>query len=444
MVSDGGIVNGAGSSGRRTLFLTGMFDMANYGDLLFPLIAQDRLRRFGVDVVPVAPTAAAPALVGALPAAGIGTLFDTGQPCDGIAVGGGYLIHTHPLGFIETYDAGEARNWAGAGLWMGAALAAALRSVPLLWNAPGVLHPLGRRTRPLVDAALRMADYVSVRDMGSAEILAAPDDCAPLVVPDTVAGLASMWDKASLTPDLARFLTRKGVSPGARTLALHLRLRSVAGLDLGGIAASIERLAQQHNLLPVLIAVGQSHDDAALARRVSQVLAGPHVLLDDPLGLREITAVLANAAVYVGASLHGYVAAVAYGVPGVLVARPSYRKFAGFLDHTGRHGDLVRDWEQAWPLAARHLRENCAPVFPGALMQALDAHWQRIARSLTAPRDCTGPRLTFLSQWMQAGIAVAGPGWSMAPFVAGTDATETRAQAFSARKAALAQDEPAT
>ncbi len=71
-------------------------------------------------------------------------------------------------------------------------------------------------------------------------------------------------------------------------------------------------------------------------------MTGPHVLLDDPLGLREIAAAIADAALYVGASFHGYVTAAVYDVPGVMVARPAFRKFGGFLRQTGRMQDLAR------------------------------------------------------------------------------------------------------
>lgn len=156
------------------VLLTGMFDMENYGDLLFPQIAQWRLAALGHDMIAVAPTGHATGLADAMPAMSIADMMSGTGPITGVVVGGGYIIHAHSMDFLEDYQTHGTGTWCGAGLWLGATVAAAIRDVPIAWNAPGVPHPFSMRQRSLVHAALAAASYAAVRDRGSAALLAAP------------------------------------------------------------------------------------------------------------------------------------------------------------------------------------------------------------------------------------------------------------------------------
>jgi polysaccharide pyruvyl transferase WcaK-like protein len=317
-------------------------------------------------------------------------------------------------------------------IWLGATLAGALHDVPVVWNAPGVPFPLRRSQAGAVAAAMRAADYVSLRDRGAADLIGAPDDVEVMIVPDTVTDLPRLWPRRQLEADFAGLIARKGGTADDRHVTIHLRRRSVAGVPLAGIAAEIDRFAATTGLVPILVAVGESHDDPALARAISTLITARHVLLDDPRDLREITAALAFAALYVGASLHGYVASVAYGAPAVLLARPSYRKFGGFLEHTGRAADLARDWPGAFARAVVRLDEGTV-AFPAGLSERLDAHWQRIAAIITGGGEKTNPRRALLEEArLRAGAGADGAALvralAAAPPSDGTDDTGVSAR----------------
>jgi hypothetical protein len=407
-----------------------MFDMQNYGDLLFPLIARRRLSALGYDTVPVAPTGQPTYLGDAMRSIPIAEMMSGPGEVAGILVGGGYIIHSHSMDFLEDYQTHGTGGWCGAGLWLGATVAAAIRDVPIAWNAPGVPHPIGTRQLPLVHAALRATGYAAVRDRGSVELLGSPEGAGLTIVPDTIAEIARLWPMATLAGRYRRLLARKNIEPDARLLAIHVRNRSMAGLEPEQLGRELGDFARAHGLVPMLIAVGRSHDDPAVARRLAPHVGSPLLMLDDPADLIEITAALAHSAAYIGASLHGYIVGAAYGIPGVLLGRPSYRKFAGFLEHTGRGQDLARSWDEALRIGAERVREPRAERIPASVFAALDAHWRAVGGAFGGPDCRREARAQFLRALLRAGLHSDGPAWVLLPFVA----RATRASAMLAHR----------
>lgn len=425
-----------------TVLVSGMFDMNNYGDLLFPLVARQRLAEAGFGLVPVAPVGSSADFPDALPTVDIGTMMDASrQPAAGILIGGGYIIHAHSLDFLDHYAGAGLGNWCGAGLWLGATLAAAMRDIPVAWNAPGVPHPFSARQHRLLAPALQAASYVSVRDEGSRRLLAPQEATGIAVVPDPIADLPRLWPKAQLAADYRRLLARKGVPPATRLLALHLRNRSIAGIDRAALGAALRDFAAGQGLMPMLVAVGESHDDPAVARQLAGQIGAPLLLLDDPLSLREITAALAHSALYVGASLHGYIVTAAYGVPGVLVARPRYNKFSGFLAQTGRPQDLAGDWTEALRIAAQRRPTSGESFVPFTVTMALDRHWGRIAEAFAAPGARAAQRQAFAMALLRDAVAVEGPAWAVAPFLNRRMRTETAAPGTPSAASSITQPE---
>jgi polysaccharide pyruvyl transferase WcaK-like protein len=266
----------------------------------------------------------------------------------------------------------------------------------------------------LVDAAVRAASYCSVRDQGSLELLEPPADGTVHLVPDPVAAIAHLWPLRALAAPFKGLLARKGARSDARYLALHFRNRSLAKLGALAAAAAIEAFSREQDLVPILVAVGQTHNDDVLAREIASHLTAPHILLDDATDLIEIASVFGQSSLYIGASLHGYITAAAYGVPAVLVALPSYRKFHGFLDHTGRGEDLAKDWQSAFAIA--QTRSNKPTPLPIRVLDALDEHWRQITNALSEPAHRRSERHAFLQRWLSRGIEIGGNAWPHFPY----------------------------
>lgn len=367
------------------IILTGTFDVRNYGDLLFPLIAAHRLRPFGLQIVAASPTGRDTGWRDAMPPLPLDAALFGPAVFDGVLIGGGNIIHARPVTLPDYVAAGVADR-AYPDLWLGATLAASRRQVPVAWNAPGVPYEFAPTERLAVRAALEAASYRAVRDTSSASFL----ECGPIhVVPDTALGLAAMWPYPSLEPDFRALLARSASVPPGPYVAVHVKARSLDE-PLHQLAARLRDFRATTGRTPVLIGIGQCHGDDIVAAALARELDGLCIDLSKPLGLREIAAAIAFSDAYVGASLHGYITAASYGRHGVIVGRPLLPKMQGFLSHIGRNMDEAATWAAALGLMTNRLG-LAPPIVPPFAISALELHWQAVAKALmTRPPSNAG------------------------------------------------------
>lgn len=390
--------------------------MRNFGDLLFPVLAQERLAPLGFQITAHAPTTSDPGL-GLTPPRSVSDLSDPDLELDGILIGGGYIIHTQPISALVHLQGGDATQATSdlADCWAGASLAGLVRDLPVAWNAPGVPFPFTSGQKPVIALLAQMADYFSLRDAGSARLMEVAGDHAPAIVPDPVAELSRLWHARNLKPVAAGFRARTGVNPDQPILAIHIRDRSLSGLGAERLGRMISEFCDAQGLFPILMGLGQAHDDGTTARLVAQTITVPHLVYDAPQSLTEMAAVLATARAYVGASLHGYIAATSYGVPSALVARPGYGKFAGFVEQTGWDDDLCRDWPAALTRTAGLLSGPVSRPLPDRIGDALDRHWATIAETFSNPPARSPQRNDLLRAYLQLGMQRRTLSWGTQP-----------------------------
>ncbi|RXF74461.1 polysaccharide pyruvyl transferase family protein [Hansschlegelia zhihuaiae] len=399
-------------TGRRSdaplrVHITGVSDVHNFGDALFPLIAAHRLAPHGISVTPASPTGAALSWPDALPSVPIESVLLGSEPTDGLLIGGGHIVM---CGFRDgLFEGPSGADYATAlpSLWLGASLAAALRKVPVAWNAPGVFSPLiGADLKAVANAAIRTAGYLSVRDAESRAHLGDHHERDIQVVPDTVFGVEAMWPRAQLEPVFRAMLQRKSVERPSTLLAVHFRGMALQQAALAEIAARLDDMAGAHGVVPLLVAVGPGVRDDETAREIALRMTRPHILLDDPRSLKEIVAALALSDLYVGQSLHGYVVAVAYGVPGILIGKPPARRFRGVLKQIGRPQDLFRTLPEALEAAACRLRAGAIQVAAPTTAGALDRHWASVLATFRESGEpATSERLALPRRLPLTGLA---------------------------------------
>jgi polysaccharide pyruvyl transferase WcaK-like protein len=360
----------------------GTFDVPNYGDLLFPLIAQRRLAEtLGATLVSVSPVGGPPVFQDSLPSIGFDAFAANLDEFGGILIGGGNIVRTTPT-VLSEYRIGSTPVTAYPDLWLGATALSTYRHVPVCWNAPGVPEAFGNMFAGQLQSCLDRAAYISVRDEKSREQLQAMGGSARIeVVPDTAWEVDALWTREQLAEAFARAFQSRGRQAPTTTLAFHLNDRYLFQMSTSEVAQLLDEACTRQSATAILLAMGRCHGDHELALRVGKKMKTAPLIVDQPASLCEIAACIAHSIAYVGSSMHGFITASAFGVPAVSVATRAMTKFVGLMRSTGLEGMLQEGWPGACDVLASldlaKQRELISTVRQGA-QPALDAHWAAI------------------------------------------------------------------
>jgi polysaccharide pyruvyl transferase WcaK-like protein len=362
-----------------TIAQFGTFDVGNYGDLLFPLIARWRCPEF--EWIHVSPIGGPTGFSDSASTIGFAEAMDA--RFDAVLVGGGNILSSARTRLAE-YAA--ARDTAYPSLWAGAACLASERKVPLIINAPSIMTkdptPL---ERALLKAVFESSAYAAVRDGYSARIVASATRAeGPAVVPDTAFDIDSLWPARD-----------RAAAPSPRYFVAHVNKRYMK--SEAETARALDSIAYRLEAEARLLPIGPCHGDVQLSRAVAAEMAAPRGTCEAK-SLRDMAREIAGASLYVGSSMHGMITALCYGVPCLLVLRGDtpMRKFIGALDASGCGSDMVcDDWSRVEiSLAAARVMDAEARA---RVKAGLDAHWERVRREASFGAPCRIP--SWLNHW---------------------------------------------
>lgn len=370
-----------------TVLHFGGFDVENFGDLMLPLITEARLAGAGVSVTHVSPAGSSGPWRGCRPSCSVDDAKDRQEPH--VLVGGGHLLHCDPATVAPYTRSPRLRSISYASLWIDAATKTRRSGGRLLFNAPGVPRSFPPVATPLVRWALNRADYLAVRDQGSKlRLQAAGVDTNIDVVPDTGLEMNRVWNRTTLTGAFAGVANRLRVRED-RCVVFHVK-RRYSTEEAPLLARRLLRLLDALRADGILLPLGPCHGDTTFAHEVSaHMSSGRHAVLE-PRRLLEVASCLAGAILYIGSSLHGYLGAISFGRPGLIVAseeRSGFCKFSGALELIGDSRASVTTWE-----AAEDRITSAGIPSPPDLTPCrarLDTHWARIRRELAVA--LTGP-----------------------------------------------------
>ena len=353
--------------------LVGTFDVENYGDLLFPLIAETELaERLGAVKLHLFSYGARTPDGWPFPVTSVTELPRLAAGLDGLLVGGGFLVR---------FDKGVAPGYGPppgihhpTGYWLSPALIALQHGVPVIWNAPGVDYEgLPAWADPLMKLAFSSSAYIAVRDEPSRAALARFADPDRIeVVPDTAFGLARR-SAAPPAPELER-IREAGpyiIIQGARNLGVCQRvLKRYAGLLRG------------YRLLALPIGPVNSDDTSVLDADLpglETLPSWPHPLL--------MAGLIQGAEAVIGSSFHLAITALTAGVPVFSPVNLALWKYPGLLGFEAIHPLPEEDSEPDW-FFSRLGRTSISPR-TGAAVDRLAIHWDRIASVLQGGKTCT-------------------------------------------------------
>ena len=353
--------------------IVGTFDVRNYGDLLFPPIAEAELRkRLGAVQVRAFSYHAKDTPEWPYEVTSVAALPDAGL--DALLIGGGFLIR-FDKDVAPGYLPPDASIHHPTGYWLTPALVALQRGIPVVWNAPGMhCNDVPRWAEPLLRLALGNSSYVALRDEPSRAALAQYAEAA--VVPDTAFGISRL-----LPPQPSAKLEGLWQACGIRKPYVVVQAAESAvwfGDYVRSHAPALSHL--QFVALPIGPVLG---DRSSYLPQFAALPDWP-----DPLLLAEF---VSHAEAVVGHSYHLTITALMSGVPAFTWMDLSVGKFTALRELENLHPQsTLRDSDAEWFLS-RIGRRTPPPVPP-----QVDAHWDRVADVVRE-----GPRAsTRVRRWL--------------------------------------------
>ena len=390
----------------KRIGIVGTFDVENFGDLLFPLVAGAELAKRLPGMTLVAYSyhrKAAPEWP--YDVRSLDDLARDIESLDLLIVGGGDLVR-FDKDVAPGYGPPSLASHHPTAYWLMPTLLAAIHGVPVAWNAVGVVSPLPVWGRPLVALATGGAGYLTVRDDFSHRILLTATDAVVGTVPDTVFGIGALLPDAR-SPALTHLLAEAGIDVPYVIVQPSPALAPLTE-EIGAALAQARAAGRAILELPISPALDDRPALLEPGGKMHRLAAWP-----SPLLLAEL---IVNADAIIARSLHLTIVALTRGVP---VFRPAtsdaHTKYAVVEELDG-----VGNWNEGAGLieALRNRSANGRPCDDVATrVRLLAAHWDAIA-ALTAvpgrPRPMITSRLLALAaETSERADALAGTGDEM-------------------------------
>lgn len=371
--------------------LFGTFDVENYGDLLFPLIAEAELtERLGRVTIHRFSYHARTPPDWPYQVTSVTELPRMARNLDGVLVGGGFIVR-FDKSVAPGYGPPTPEIHHPTGYWLTPALIALQHGIPLIWNAPGMdCNKIPGWSDPLMRLAFAHSSYIAVRDEPSRAALVRFVDQEPItVMPDTAFGISRLLDRRKPSVEFNRLREASGLR------GPYIVVQSVPGLDsfLSFVKKHSQRLRDFRFLaLPIGPVLGDH--EAILEKDLPELIRLPG--WPRPLLLAEV---ISEAAAVVGHSYHLAITALAFGVPVFSSADLTVGKYtalAGF--------DTVYPLPKETQTDADWFLTRVGKTKPTASALAARArlvhHWDRVAAVVDNGPTATHSAVSEFLQWL--------------------------------------------
>lgn len=298
--------------------MSGTFDIGNFGDILFPIVAKHMLSQNGDVDLKLFSYNRMDAATWCYDVCSLSDFRDVLPELDLIIIGGGHLVHFNKE-MAEGYYPPTNEIPHPLGFWWLPAVAGAWAGVPVATHGISSDPSFPAWGRPLLETFVGSVDYLTVRDLKTAERLATFGGRKATIVPDSIFSISELIDRAQPSAQFRTFRESYGLKDRYLIVQPSDRLWRRRSQVLEYAKQARER-GWSVLELPIGFGVGNKPGFYGGAHDIIEIQDWPH-----PLLLAEI---IANAEAAIGISLHLSVVASAYGIP---VIRPAYSRDSKFI-----------------------------------------------------------------------------------------------------------------
>jgi polysaccharide pyruvyl transferase WcaK-like protein len=296
----------------------GTFDVDNYGDLLFPHIAEYKLPQY--EWVHVSPTTRNTIFKDSLPI--VSCDYARTKQFNAFVIGGGNILHLMPnkrTVYINKI------GFSYADLWIGAAKMAMEQKKPYIFNAPGISKKIVHYFhKKIALSVFKNSNYIALRERFSVEISEgiskskSNPEFSTHIIPDTAFDIDRMWPIDTIKP--SKYIT--------------VNLNGRYHKPVSTTANNLDAISRELKMPIKLIVIGGCHGDQEFTKMVSKEMKTDHEILESN-GLKKLAHTIGYSSYFFGSSMHGFITALSYGVPAFLILNKTpLHKFVGLLEIT--------------------------------------------------------------------------------------------------------------
>lgn len=290
---------------------TGAYEIANYGDHLFPIVFKYELERHNISynlfLFSVFNGKQAFDTNNAVYALEDMEELHQRYNFDVIIVGGGELIHLSSSMQLLNYSSKDYVDYKIFETWTIPSIMGLKYNIPVLWNAPGGQYKFPNTFHKLIQLLCRPVSYLSVRNYTTRSSLA---ECGiPFEqifhIPDTAFEISRVYSQEFLLP-----IKNSTLNFSEPYIVFHAN-RYISDSDILQIIGYLNSYYEKGFKI-VLLPLAYTHNDQDTLTKLNSYAENRFVTFDRMLSLEEILSILAFSELYVGISFHGAVTSIAY------------------------------------------------------------------------------------------------------------------------------------
>jgi len=310
----------------------GSFDVENFGDLLFPVVLENKLNIEQLDLF--SPNGGIKPFTNDIY---VFPLSELEKKCleeryDAIIIGGGDLIRSDKI-VVRSY---ETEFITSLSLWQLPILIGHKLNIPVLFNAPGVPLEFSYQERKFVKELLSMVDYISVRDEFSKEKLVQCGVKNVEVVPDTVLSVSKILPLAKCNKIYKELVKQNRFKHKDKYIIFQHNIESINNSSyIESVKEFLDVITKRYDYDVILFPIGYVHNDLDFLTKVYDKDNEKITLITEKFNPEEMLSIFSKSSGYIGTSMHGLVAAYAYSKPVLTINLRKLSKIKGILKNIG-------------------------------------------------------------------------------------------------------------
>lgn len=363
----------------------GVFDLANYGDHLFPIVFKTQMekRGFDIELVLFSPLKNQQLFNGNIPVNVLKNLEEIHikSPFDAFVVAGGEIIHLYSFPQKLEISSSEYEKYNVAETWLIPAIVAYKYNKILIWNAPGIPFKFEDEVKNVILSICSEVDYLSVRNDFSRDCLL---ECGISsdrikVVPDTALILSESMSIDNLVEIKDNLVPFEG-----DYVVFHCN-RFIKDEQIDAVINVLNNLEKKGYKI-ILLPLAYTHGDDTVIQRIYELSNKKFFAFEKILSVLEMLSILANCFMYIGVSFHGAITALQYGKKVIAFDYMKYVKTKNLFEYLNIEEQYITD-ENALEVTVERVLNINKSVNLDQINIRLTRHFDNIASKISMHKD---------------------------------------------------------